>query len=244
MTARGYVVMTYARSGATYLAQLLASTGVLGCPEDWFNGQGYRNRGIADYPLDRDGQLAMVRTRGRTANGVFGLKLSPVRCDALRGFDWAQRLGPLSYVHLTREDRLAQAISDVRAQQTRQYRSTSPPQTAPVYAGAKIAASLDNQLRDEARVRRFFAVNGIAPLEVTYEQLLADEAAVLHRIAGLVGVAEPVVADRSRIELEVQRDDLNAAWRERFLAENRHLASMPQVGPPAIGPRLRGWLSR
>jgi LPS sulfotransferase NodH len=238
---RGYAVMTYARSGGTYLAQLLGSTGCLGQPEDWFNGKGYRDRGIAGYPLDREGQLAKVVSEGRSANGVFGVKLSPVRCDELRGFDWAGRLAPLAFIHLTREDRLGQAVSDSKAQQTQQYRSTSGAKGEGVYDGARIARSLDNQLRDEARARRFFAVNGITPLELTYERLLADEANVLTEIARLVGVDTTPIPDRGRIKLAVQRDATSEAWRRRFLAENGDLGQMPAVG---YGAGWRRWLGR
>ena len=87
---RGYVVMTYARSGGTWFAQLVGSTGVLGRPEDWFNGQGYRDRGVTDYPLDCAGQRAMMLSRGMTGNGVFGVKLSPQRLDELWPRRWAE----------------------------------------------------------------------------------------------------------------------------------------------------------
>lgn len=209
-------------------------------PEGWFNGTGYRDRGIADYPLDREGQLAKV-SEGSSANGVYGVKLSPVRCEELRDFDWARRLAPLAFIHLTRADRLGQAISDAKAQQTGQYRSTSMSRGMATYDGSRIAASLANQLRDEARVRRFFAVNGIAPLEFTCEDLLADELGILQRIAGFLGVDGVPLPDRARIELTIQRDATSDAWRERFLAEYGDLVHMPAV---ERGARWRRWLGR
>ena len=227
--SRGYAVMTYARSGATYFAQLAGSTGCLGRPEDWFNGAGYRNRGVADYPLDRDGQLAKIISQGRSANGVFGVKLSPVRCDELQDFDWARRLGPLAFIHLTREDRLGQAISDARAQQTGQYRSTSTVLAEASYDGAMIANSLNRQLLDEARMRRFFAINGIVPLEITYEGLIADEIAVLERVAGFLGLEEIPRPHHTQISLAVQRNATNDEWRERFVAEVSDFGPMREV---------------
>lgn len=233
---RNYVVMTYARSGGTYLSQLLGSTGCLGRPEDWFNGTGYRNRGHSDYPLDRAGQLAMVLSGGRSPNGVTGVKLSPVRCDELAGFDWQSPLAPLSYIHLVREDRLGQAISDARAQQTGAYRSTTAPRAEPRYDARRIIGSLHNQLLDEARVRRFFAINGIAPLELTYEALLANEAAVLARIAVFLEVDDLAEPDGAKIELQMQRDAINEEWRARFLAEHGGALTLPSVLRP-------GWLT-
>jgi LPS sulfotransferase NodH len=242
--SRGYAVMTYARSGATWFAQLLGSTGVLGRPEDWFNGVGYRNRGVADYPLDRAGQLARVLSAGRSANGVYGVKLSPVRCDELRGFDWQGQLGPLAWIHLLREDRLGQAISDVRAQQTGQYRSTTPSGGPARFDAAMIANSLTRQLLDEARVRQFFAIGGIAPLELSYEQVLADEAGALARVAELVGVTEPLEPDRAAIALEVQRDAVSEEWRARFLALQRGGEMAPLALHTGLGGRIRAILGR
>lgn len=226
---RGYGVMTYARCGATWLAQLAGSTGMLGRPEDWFNGKGYRDRGVADYPLDREGQIARMRTQGASANGIYGIKLSAVRCDELRGFDWAGEIGPLAWIHLTRADRLGRAISDVRAQQTGQYRSTSVATAEPRYDSAMIRAALAQQAADEARVRQFFALSGIMPLELTYEALRADPGGVLGLIATHLGLEERPVADAAQVTLAVQGDDLNEAWRARFLAEQAPVNYLPTL---------------
>ena len=230
MTAlRPYVVMTYARCGATWLAQLLGSTGVLGRPEDWFNGQGYRDRGNADYPLDRAGQRAMWHSRGASSNHVVGLKLSPVRLDALDGFAWSEGLSDIRFIHLVRHDRLARAISDAKAQQTRQYRATSRILGEARYDAGLIARCIADQARDEVRVRSYFARNGVVPLEISYEDMLADHAGVLAKVAALMGVTEPVVAQPREVDLEIQRDGANHDWAQRFVLEHANLDRLAKI---------------
>lgn len=218
---RGFVIMTYARCGATYLAQLMGATGCLGRPEDWFNGEGYRNRGKDDYPLDRASQVTVVKTQGASSNGVFGLKMSSTRNDLLRGFPWASKLGPLSYIHLTRADRLARAISDVRAEQTDQYRSTTSAKQEPFFDSDMIMKAMALQANREGRMHQYFAMNGISPLEITYEEIQADRNAVIRTIAKFLAVDDNPVIAEERIELQVQRDGINEEWRRRFESENK-----------------------
>lgn len=233
-----YVLMTYARSGATWLAQLLGSTGALGRPEDWFNGQGYRNRGVADYPLDRPGQLERAMVEGRSENGVIGLKLSVNRMDALKGFDWASRFAPTHFIHLTRRDALARAISEVRAEQTGQWRSTTEPRGQLRYDPDAIRKALIRQVRDEARLRLYFARNRIVPLEISYEDLAADpDDAVLH-IADFLEVPFTARADHRKVTLTIQRDPTNTEWRDRFTRETFDLRVVPPLGRAGVLARL------
>ena len=228
-TPRGYIVLTYARSGGTWFAQLLGSTGVLGRPEDWFNGRGYRDRGATDYPLDRAGQRAMMLSRGMTDNGVFGVKLSPQRLDELRGSGWADDFPERRVIHLVRRDRLARALSDVKAQQTRQFRATSVAQGEPRYSAAMIRDTIRAQAVHEARVQQYFALNGIAPLEIAYEDLLADAPAVLARVAAFLGVDGSIRPDPDKVDLTVQRDATNSEWRMRFLSEQQTIDRLPAL---------------
>ncbi len=229
MSRSNYVVMTYARCGATWLAQLLGSTGCLGRPEDWYNGKGYRKRGIADYPLDREGQLTKALSEGRSANDVAGLKMSATRMDELAGFDWSGPLAPPHFIHLNRLDRVARAISDVRAEQTGQWRSTSARDGEPSYDAGAIHAALRKHARDEARIRLYFAVNGIVPFELSYEALHADPEDAVARIADFLGVALIAPPDHGKVTLDVQRDALNEEWRERFMAEAGALNELPRI---------------
>ena len=55
---RGYAICTAPRSGSNFLCQLLAGTGLLGRPLEYFNGPGRRYFDDPSYPDDparRDG---------------------------------------------------------------------------------------------------------------------------------------------------------------------------------------------
>lgn len=225
--SRGYVVMTYPRSGGTWFAQLLGSTGALGRPEDWFNGQGYRDRGVTDYPLDRAGQRAMMLSRGMTENGVFGVKLSPQRLDELWPGRWAEDFPDRRFIHLVRRDRLGRALSAAKAQQTRQFRAASAARGEPRYNARIIRDKILAQAVNEARVQQYFALNDIAPLEIAYEDLLSDVPAVLTRIAAFLGVSGSIRPVIEKVELTIQRDATNIEWRTRFLAEHHTIDRMP-----------------
>ena len=69
------------------------------------------------------------------------------------------------------------------------------------------------------RWQLFFARNGVAPLRLVYEGALKVPDATVAAVARFVGVEEPVVAAPERIAMAVQRDAINAEWRERFIAE-------------------------
>lgn len=215
---RGYAVCATQRSGSNYLCELLASTGELGRPLDYFNPVGRRAKGWADYPDDRAAQLDLIRSHGATANGVYGFKVFAEHLDSLDAVRWTEALPSLRWVYLRRDDLLAQAISLVIAEQTGRWRTTMPAGAAPVYDAHAIRRALTDIALADARWRTFFAERGVQPLELTYETLGTAPEAAVRAVAALAGVTEPVQLDPSRLSVQVQRDDVNRAWRERFVA--------------------------
>lgn len=232
MTPRGYVLCSSPRSGSNYLCELLASTGELGRPQDWFNGPGIRARGDADYPLDPPTQLQQVLARGTTANGVYGMKMFCAGFDRIAGLDWVSALPALHWISLERRDALGQAISDVRAAQTLQYRSTAPTRAAPRYDPRAIRASLDARVREQARWALFFGRNDLRPLRLVYEDVVADPQAAVDAVAALFGLAPGPRIEAQALTLEVQRDALSEDWRGRFLASAQDLTRLDALPLP------------
>ena len=221
---RGYAICTEPRSGSIYLCQLLASTGVLGIPTEYFNVDTLRARGHPDYPADPESQLAQIPRLGATPNGVYGVKLFSNHFDHARETRWAERLPRLSFVYLTRLDLLGQAISHVRAAQTQQWVAQRAALREPVYDFEAINAELLRLARAQARWTYFLARNDMPVVHVIYEHLVQNPQLFVDAIARLVGVAEPATIDASQVRVQVQRDAINDEWRVRFVSQARNLS--------------------
>jgi LPS sulfotransferase NodH len=124
---------------------------------------------------------------------------------------------------LEREDLLGQALSWMRARQTKQYRSTSPRKRDAVYDHAMAASCLKTIVMEQARRRRFFAQAGIAPLHLTLEQVVADPRPASTMWPCCWGLP-PCPVDEAQVDLQVQRDEQTEFWRRRLLADEAALA--------------------
>lgn len=220
---RGYAICAEPRSGSIYLCQLLASTGVLGVPTEYFNVDTLRGRGHPDYPSDPEGQLAQITRLGATPNGVYGVKVFSKHFDYARETRWAERLPRLSFVYLTRLDLLGQAISHVRASQTQQWVAHRLAQGEPAYDFEAINGELLRLARAQARWSYFLSRNDMPIVHVIYERLVQAPQLCVDAIARLVGVTEPATIDASQVRVKVQRDALNDEWRARFVRQARNL---------------------
>lgn len=217
-TQRGYVICTTPRSGSNFLAQLLASTGELGRPLEYFNGPARRVLDHPDFPDDPEAQLHAIPRLGASDNGVYAFKLFITQFDEVAHTHWPLRLPNLSFVRLERRDLLGQAISFARAIQTGQYRSTSPSGGQAVYDGHSIAHCLSLVVGQQARWQAYFAVNNLKPLTIAYEDIVADPAAAVKAVGQLMGLTEPPRIDTALVNLQIQRDAQSEEWRARFLA--------------------------
>ncbi|BCW89726.1 Trehalose 2-sulfotransferase [Alphaproteobacteria bacterium SO-S41] len=220
---RGYAICTAPRSGSNFLCQILASTGQLGRPLEYFNEGGRRHFDDPDYPSDRQAQIEKILTMGATPNGIYALKIFAYQHDAIEGhIRWADALPGLRFVVLQRRDLLGQAISWSRSLQTGQYRHGQASTGTAHYDAGQIAECLKRVATEYARWDVFFARNGAQPLRLYYEDLTANVASAVADIAALVGVPPPA-ADPDFVTVRIQRDEESDAWRRRFIAERGDL---------------------
>ncbi|MFG1832046.1 Stf0 family sulfotransferase [Micromonospora chersina] len=237
-----YFLCAVPRTGSSLLCGLLATTGVAGRPEAYFR--------VPDEPLwaarwglpagewhYRDYVRAALAA-GRTGNGVFGAKLMWGTLDRvveglaaghpeLAGADDAllrRAFGRTAFVHLRRDDVLAQAVSWLRAEQTGRWTDTAPdavdaagPVTGePRYDPDGIDELLRTIAAHQAAWDGWFARYGITPHRVRYEDLAADPVGVTRGVLdalGLPSVGVPVRPRHAR-----QADVLNAEWIARHRA--------------------------
>jgi LPS sulfotransferase NodH len=217
---RGYAICTSPRSGSNLLCQILSSTERLGHPLEYFNGPGRQTLTDPAFPDDPHEQVRWIRTKGATANGVYGLKLFAFQHDQIASrLAWTAALPRLRYIYLEREDLLGQALSWVRGIQTRKYRSTSSATADSAYDRNLIQTHLNQLVRERARWSLFFARTGITPERLTYDKLVEAPQAVVDQVARLMEIGERAIYDASRIDLAIQRDEVTVEWRKRFIAE-------------------------
>ena len=244
-TYDSYVICTSPRSGSTLLCKLLAATGVAGNPDSYFHRPSIRSwaedLGVTQNPSASDRELleVILRTaiaKGTLNTGVFGLRLQrhsfeffieqlgvlfPGHSKDVARFQAA--FGRTLFVHLTRRDKVAQAVSYVKARQTGLWHAApdgtelerlSPPR-APVYNANEIRACFEEMTTHDSNWEHWFVASEIDPLRITYEELSADPTKALWTMLDCLGLArgaacgvEPGVAKLA--------DDTNQDWAARF----------------------------
>ncbi len=215
-----FIVFTN-RSGSSYLAELLASTGFFnGAGEDLNADVAIREcaaRGLDSFPA-YFAALAAEQAR----NGYFLVKCSPGQLAVLAWHGILERIVARSrFLLLERIDKLAQVISWSIAARTGRFTTYQPPAGGPPpYDGAGLRRDLDALVAAHANAALLFALNGIVPFHVTYESLTSQPLLVGELICRWLGHKE-LVCDPARIGLRRQADMLNAAWRRRFVAEQQ-----------------------
>lgn len=247
MTAKpeAYVICGTPRSGSTMLCRMLADSGVAGAPHSYFREVDIAEW-AADWGVDRRldltsaafdrAYLEAMRRAAAAGTGLVGLRIMYASlADAQKRIgralgqdvDVAEGLqavfGPVLYIHLSRGDKLGQAVSLARAEQSGLWhlnadgsvfegRSTPPPL---VYDGARIAALVEELAKDDAAWGAFFAVRGISPLRLTYESLTSAPQRELGRVFGALGLS-PALAETLAVPTAKMADGLSAEWVARF----------------------------
>lgn len=216
---RGYMVCAIPRSGSKYLDDLLVSTKVLGSPREFFNTEA-RRRHEPGYPAGCRQQARRILTDGATANGIYAVKLFPSHLQRVQNkLDLFRALPNLRLVVLTRGDVLGQAISFARALQTGKFASYRVTSRQPVYSQQMINTCLDGIMRDQQVWEDILARNEFPWIRLQYESVVADPQGAVDQVANLMGVPLPVPIAPERVRNEIQRDEINEAWRARFLAD-------------------------
>lgn len=127
------------------------------------------------------------------------------------------------YLYLTRDNKLDQAISLVKAEEQSFWNTVShaAPEREIDYDYDKIQKALHFILEQEHGWQAFFAATGIEPYRFTYEAFLADPLTICRDIGRHLGVPLDIErVDLSKEPLRQQRSATSAQWRERFIADS------------------------
>jgi LPS sulfotransferase NodH len=235
---RNYIVACSQRCGSTLLCDLLGRTGRLGVPAEylnfeWLGAQMAQRFGLpptqTGLPLQKYlRELYRCRT---SPEGFFGLKLqwfqyAPVAASK----DVARLLRSSRIIWLTRRDLMAEAVSGSIAMTAGQWhhRPHKPrPETKVKYDVRHVDRALRWILWENFMWERFFRTNALAPLAVSYEDLLADTDGVCRRICLHIGLEDPPHFDLRDAATVPSPPGQSARWRKKY----EQLLQLPPAAP-------------
>lgn len=243
---RTYVIASTPRSGSTLLCRLLWASGRAGAPKEYLNpmqlrdwevrfGERRRDRALARAlrgPLVGVGMarrgwgpdriaahLERVRAR-RSSGGWFGLKLH--HHHRVRWFADARLptlLGDVTWIRIQRADRLRQAVSWSRAEQTGQWASWQRPLLPPVYSRRRIEARWKDL--DDAERSWDAHLAGETVLDVGYEELAATPQRTMRRVLHWLEVPDAAAITVNGPDLHRQADATTEHWVARYARADR-----------------------
>ena len=236
-----YLACATHRSGSNLLCQSLWHTELCGYPQEFFSPT--RAPRIAEeYGLDTDpdcdykGYVDELVTKRVSPNGVFGAKimwshLAPFLMKLRKGSEsdmelLAATFPNLRFLWIRRDDKLRQAISMWKAKQSKVYNSLqtekkTKDEVKPEYDFKEIG-KIKRRFEDEdSSWEKFFASNGIQPVEIHYEDFAQNHEErtleILHKMAIEVDGKFQV----KPLTYRKLADATNEGWRERYLQEEK-----------------------
>jgi LPS sulfotransferase NodH len=196
-------------------------------------------------PETYDRYLAWAIEQGTTPNGVFGAKLMwgylGDFAQLLRGIDGLEGLRVpqlfdavfpnLSYVQITRTDKVRQAVSLWKAVQTQAWRrdrdAGDTAAVEPEFSFRAINYLVRMLTAHDASWDAYFLGLGLEPLKVTYEELAERPEPVVRNVLDHLGIDAPDPLDIGAPRLAAQADELSEEWVRRV---HEHLAALETPG--------------
>lgn len=230
------------RSGSSWFGDLLRSTRVLGNPEEFLNQdtnsevvRRFATRTEIDY-------LNALETVTASGNGLFSIEAVWGHVE-LCGFDLLHYYGDAHFVYLRRRDILAQAISLLLATETGVYHNPTggagEAQTgaadrlvSPEKTFATIRRWWGHLMNYECQAEIQFAIRGIRPLRLTYEDIVGDPPGTVQQVREFCAIPPEAGGPPSSSYAPVG-GRANAELAEQFLhAEPEFVARMTAFRPP------------
>lgn len=215
---RTYLVATTQRTGSHHLAHLLGALGTVGVPFEYLNeyrvSLELRRRQWSEDDASKSRLLEEIRTRRTGSSGWFGVKA--------HWHTWERALTrevlqPRAFICITREDRVAQAASLARAEQTGSWVDEGSPKAfRPVYSEAHITDALRRLTAERSAWERYFSERRIEPMSITYEALLANSEAVLQAVQDHLGVPTVGTISSRFPTIHARTDRVVEEWAERY----------------------------
>lgn len=172
-----YVIYFTARSGSSWLTDIITRTGCLGAPDECFNPNFLPEMARAMQAGSLEQYVDRIQRR-RALGGVFGCEITFFQMKAVFGGPEAflKHFGRAKPIWLIREDIVQQAVSLYKMETTQvAHRASSDPVSRAAaearftYDRDQIRHWLEHLLTKERRTEAMFAAHGLAPLRLSYE---------------------------------------------------------------------------
>ncbi len=209
------------RAGSNLLCERLSATGHFNTAQEMFNAEVVLATCEKENLHSFGEYFAHIAAKGQK-NDIFVVKVAADHVVALAQAGILDRLIDRSlFVWSRREDKLDQAISLSIAAQNQQWSShvqPAIPASDLQYSAWDIADKIRWITAQEYGLAAFFAVNGVRPLVMEYEQVVRHPQEVIDSITRRIGA--PVLRmDPGKQRLQKQAGGVNAAWRTQFLSD-------------------------
>lgn len=239
-------IATTPRSGSWLLAEILGNTGRLGEPHEYFRPD-FVPLWSGEWNLDRPQNITQYIDAAiactRSANGVFAAKVHWYQLVWLTKalateaglppeplVDLAGWFPDPRYVMLRRRDKARQAISYYRAATSGVWFATDDATRSPEVVECdfqQIRWFEDALVDQEARWHAYLRRHGIAPLEVWYEDVVANRGHTVERVLDFVGLPPNQDFALPPPRLRPQADTTSERLLRRYLAVRDGLAPKP-----------------
>lgn len=246
LTASTYLLCTAPRSGSTMLCRMLAATSVAGDPQSYFHRPDVSSW-ASGLNLPKDATLSEIlnAVTATATGGMTGIRVQqhsfPFLMNTLRDYGTTDperiktAFGPTIFIWLRRTDKVAQAVSLLRAQHTGLWHRNSDgsdlERLPPVQTQGYDAAAITAQIRDfeaaDQTWQRWFEGHNITPWSLTYEALAERPQLALRDILLHLG-RDGDIADKVDIQTAKLADATSANWIARYRADA--LAPQGQTG--------------
>ncbi|MEP0521864.1 MAG: Stf0 family sulfotransferase [Hyphomicrobiales bacterium] len=245
---KSYVICTAPRSGSTLLCKMLQQTGRAGFPDSHFHRPDLESW-MKTYKLPKDNYasnhemlaatFAAARARGTGDTGMFGLRLQRGSFDFFRQktaelFSAYDRdsdrieaaFGKTLFIHLTRPNKIDQAISRVKAEQSglwhkaadgSEIERTTPPQELH-YDRVEIERHVLELTKFDEDWKAWFDEQSIKPHKISYDNLAGHPREILAQLLDELGLDRAIAKDITPPTAKLA-DEVSIAWAARYRNE-------------------------
>ncbi|HEY8650408.1 MAG TPA: Stf0 family sulfotransferase [Chthoniobacterales bacterium] len=238
---RCYLICGIARSGSNLLSDGLRDTGRAGRPNQFFLSSSesqFRAAHNFDAEVSFADYVRGIVEKTATSNEVFGFKLMGWYLNDFLGqlrqtgafggagmsdLEVLRNAFPrLSFVQITRREKLRQAISKARAVQTGLWKvqDGKTEVAGPQFDRQLITCCLREAEEEESIWRAFFGRIGLQPFRVEYEGLCQNYEVTIHAVLNFLEIVLPRRIKISQPVTIRQNDALSTEWERRYLASD------------------------